>query len=63
MYTSLFYESTLGNGDDVVHVGSKPSGKNLCNELGHRMDMADWSEVRNLLRSILLGNERNIYRV
>ena len=60
MDTPLFYESTLGIGDENVHVRGKPLGKNLGDNLGHGMHKTNRPIVRDAFSALLFGQKDNI---
>jgi hypothetical protein len=63
MNTSLFYESTLGIGDKLVHVWSKAGSHHLGNELGDSMYEANGAKIDDLFGAIFLGDKSNIRRI
>jgi hypothetical protein len=48
-------ECTLSIGNEIVHERGKANGKHLGDNTCNRMDEANWVKVRDLLRTILLG--------
>ena len=63
MDACFFYEGTLRSGDNGIHMRGQSSGQNFGNELGHGVNQANWSEVRDVLGTILLGDEGDIRRI
>jgi hypothetical protein len=61
--TSLLYKSTLGIGDEVVHMGCEAGGHHFVHELGNCMYETNGAEFEDVLGSIFLWNEGNICKV
>src|ERR1041385_3445002 len=60
MDASFLDEGALCIGDEVVHVRPKPKGKNFGNDFCDCVDKANWSKVRDLLRTIFLWQKCNV---
>lgn len=63
MDTSFLNEGALCVGDKRGHVGGKPSGHHLSDDLSNRVNETDWPEVGDVLRPIFFRDEGNVSRV
>ena len=60
MNTSFLNKSTLRVGNHLGHVRGQSSGHHFRDNLSNRMNQTYWSEVRDVLRSILFRDEGNV---